>query len=161
MPHGTESSLKYVSCSVPIPILGMPTMMTSMRPGTQRLLDDLPTIGRILARVVRWNGNRDHTKHFSKVLNPFPELSPRCIRNGFSKVSIPHHVSHLQVLIGYQVVRLDYAPRVFTAKSLRCLLTLRCALASLFLNLALFLEPFLVLDKRRCSRFKDFSDLRR
>jgi hypothetical protein len=29
----------------------------------------------------------------------------------FGKVSVPHHVPHLQILVGYQVVRLDYAPR--------------------------------------------------
>ena len=94
-------------------------MLASMRPCTQRLLDDLPAIRAILARVVGWDSNRDHTKHFPKILNPGTKLSPPYIRDGFSEVSIPHHIPHFQVLVGYQVVRLDYAPcrlhsKVFT-----------------------------------------------
>jgi hypothetical protein len=94
-------------------------MQTSMRPNTQRLLDDLPAIRTVLGSVVGWNSNRDHAKNLPKILDPLAELSPRCIRYRFGKVSIPHHITHLQVLIGYQVVRLDHAPcclhgKVFT-----------------------------------------------
>ena len=102
-------------------------MVTSMSPSAKSLLDDLPTIGAILARVLGWNGNRNHAKYFPKVLNPCTELSPRCVRNRFGEVSIPHHVFHLQVLIRHEVVRHHYAP---------------CRLYSKVFTLATYLEVF-------------------
>ncbi|MEQ8424573.1 MAG: hypothetical protein RIA63_07670, partial [Cyclobacteriaceae bacterium] len=61
--------------------------------------------------MMGWDCNSHYTKHFAEILNPLPKLRPRCITNRLGKMSIPDHVPHLQILIGYQVARLDYAPR--------------------------------------------------
>src|SRR5919202_2175688 len=76
---------------------------------TQRLLDDFPTIGAILTGVVRGNSNRYHTKHLAEIFQPIAESRPGCIGDGLRQFRVFDHVSHLQVLIGNQVVRLDYA----------------------------------------------------
>lgn len=86
---------------------------------TQRLLDDFPTVRAILAGVVRWHSNCCYPKHLAEIFQPTAEVRPRRIRNRFEELGIFNHVSHLQVLIGNQVVRLDYAPcqlhgKVFT-----------------------------------------------
>jgi len=91
-----------------------------------------------------------HAEHVPKILNPTTEQRPHCVRNGFRKMSIFHHISHLQVLLSHYVVRHHYPPGCFDNKVLtKTRLTLRYFRASLFLNLALFLEPFFVLDIRR------------
>jgi hypothetical protein len=46
---------------------------------------------------------------------------------------------------------------VRTANFRRCLLTFKCFLAILLTASFLFLEPFFLLDARRCNLFKDFS----
>ena len=84
--------------------------MTTMCSLTQRLFDDFPTARTILTGVVRWHGNRCHTKHLAKVFQPISESRPCSIGDGFCQSPIFHHVSHLQIFIGNQVVRLDYAP---------------------------------------------------
>jgi hypothetical protein len=89
----------------------MPTMMTNMSPNTESFFDNCPTVRAILRSVVRWHGNCDHAKHFTKILNPCAKSRPSCIANRFSQMSIFDHVTHLQILIGYQVVRLDYTSR--------------------------------------------------
>src|SRR5919199_1533371 len=76
---------------------------------TQRLFDDFPTVRTVLAGVVGRDGNRYHPKHFPKIFQPTAESRPCCIRYGFRQLSILDHITHLQVLIGDQVVRLDYA----------------------------------------------------
>src|ERR687885_3003140 len=76
---------------------------------TQRLFDDFPTVRTILAGVVGRNSNRYHPKHFPKIFQPIAEVRPCSIRNRLRQLSIPDHITHLQVLIGNQVVRLDYA----------------------------------------------------
>ncbi len=83
---------------------------------TQRLLDNFPTLRTNLAGVVRWNSNCCYTKYLAKIFQPTPESRPRRIRNRLSKFPILNHVSHLQVLIGNQVVRLDYASCQFHSK---------------------------------------------
>jgi hypothetical protein len=94
----------------------MPTMRTNMSFNAQRFFDNLATVRAILRSVLRWYGNRDYSKHFTKILNPSPKSRPSCITNRFSQTIPPAPLikgglggSHPQILIGYQVVRLDYA----------------------------------------------------
>src|SRR3569832_628260 len=94
-------------------------MMTAMCSLTQRLFDDFSTVRTILRSVVRWHGNRYHTKHFPKIFQPIAEISPSRIGDGFRQLLVFHHVRKEQVLIGNQVVRQDNAPcqlhgKVFT-----------------------------------------------
>ena len=90
-----------------------------MSSSAERFFDSLATIRAILASSVRWHGNRDNSENFAKILNPLSKLRPCCITNRLGKMSVSHHVPHLQILIGYQVARPDYAPcqlhgKVFT-----------------------------------------------
>jgi len=94
-------------------------MMTPMCSLTQRLLDDFPAVRAVSTGVVRWHGNRHHAKHLAEILQPIPESRPSRIGDGLGQFFVFDHVRKEQVLIGYQVVRLDYAPcqlygKVFT-----------------------------------------------
>src|SRR5919202_2071191 len=84
-------------------------MMATMCSLTQRLLDYSPTIGTILAGVVRWDSNCHHTKYLAEILQPIAESRPGSIRYRLRQFPVFNHVTHHQVLIGNQVVRLDYA----------------------------------------------------
>jgi hypothetical protein len=84
-------------------------MRTLMRSLTQRLLNSFPTIGTVGTGVVGWNRNCYHSKHLAEIFQPLTESRPRSIRNGFSQFSILDRVTHLQILVGNQVVRLDDA----------------------------------------------------
>src|SRR5919199_4199496 len=106
-----------------------------MCPLTQRLLDDFPAVRTILASVVRGYGNRYHPKNLAEILQPIAESRPCSIRNRFRQLSIPDHISHLQVLVGNQVVRLDYAS---------------CQLHGKIFTLPTYLE---VLSRETVSRF--------
>jgi uroporphyrinogen-III synthase len=77
---------------------------------TQRLVDDLPTLRTVLRSVVRWNSNCYYPKHLAQVFQPISESRPCSIRNRLRQSLVFDHVMHLQVLIGNQVVRLEYAP---------------------------------------------------
>lgn len=86
---------------------------------TQRLFDNFPTVRTVLAGVVGRYGNRYHSKYLAEILQPSSKLCPASIRNRLSQLSVSNQVSHLQVLVGNQVARLDYAPcqlhgKVFT-----------------------------------------------
>src|SRR4028119_2355492 len=91
-------------------------MMTFMSSLTQRLLDNFPTVGTVGTGVVGWNGNCCHAKHLTEIFQPIAECRPRSIRYRLGKFSVSDHVSHLQVLIGNQVVRLDNASCQFHSK---------------------------------------------
>src|SRR5919202_12040 len=91
-------------------------MMTFMSSCAQRLLDNIPAVRTVGAGVVGWNGNRRHTKHLTKVLQPVSESRPCRIRNGLGEFSIFDHVAHHQVLVGNQVIRLDNASCQFHGK---------------------------------------------
>jgi hypothetical protein len=84
-------------------------MMALMSSFTQRLLDDFPTARTVLAGVVRWNRNCCHPEHLAKVFQPVAESRPCSISQGLSQFPVSDHVSHLQILVGNQVVGLDYA----------------------------------------------------
>jgi hypothetical protein len=47
----------------------MPTMSTNVSSNTERFFNNFATVRTILAGVLRWNGNRDHTKHFAQIFN--------------------------------------------------------------------------------------------
>ncbi len=86
---------------------------------TQRLLDNFPTVRAVGAGVVRWNSYCHHTKHLAEILQPTAEVRPCRIRNRLGKLAVFYHIPHHQVLVGNQVVRLDYVPcqlhgKVFT-----------------------------------------------
>jgi hypothetical protein len=86
---------------------------------TQRLLDNFPTFRAILAGVVGWDSDCHHSKHLAEILQPTAEVRPCSIRDRLGQLAICDHISHLQILISNQVVRLDYAPcqlhgKVFT-----------------------------------------------
>jgi len=93
-------------------------MMTAMCSLTQRLLDDFPTVGTVLRSVVRWYSNRYHTKHLAKIFQPLTESRPCSIRYRLRQLSVSNHVTHLQVLIGNQVVRLDDAGELTSRQNL-------------------------------------------
>ena len=103
--------------------------MTTMCSLTQRLPDDFPTIGAILTGVVRGNSNRYHTKHLAEIFQPIAESRPCCIGDGLRQFRVFDHVSHLQVLIGNQVVRLDYAGEPTSPQNLYAANREACALA--------------------------------
>ena len=110
-------------------------MMTAMCSLTQRLLDNFPTVGTVLTGVVRWNSNRYHTKHLAEIFQPFTESRPGRVGDGLSQLSISDHITHLQVLIGNQIVRLGYAS---------------CQLHGKIFTLPTYLE---VLSRETVSRF--------
>jgi hypothetical protein len=84
-------------------------MMTSMSSLTQGLFDNFPAIRAILTRVLWRYCYCYHSKHLTKILYPLTESGPRSIIYRLSQFSVSHQISHLQILVGNQVVRLDYA----------------------------------------------------
>ncbi len=84
-------------------------MMTFMSSCAQRLLNNFPTVGTILAAVVGRDGNRYHSKHLAEILQPVSESRPSCVTNRFRQLPVLNHVPHHQVDLGNQVVRLDDA----------------------------------------------------
>jgi hypothetical protein len=84
---------------------------------------------------VRWNSHCCHAKHLTEIFQPISEDRPCSIRYRLSQLPVFDHIPHLQVLIGNQVVRLDYAS---------------CQLHSKIFTLPTYLE---VLPAQAISRF--------
>ncbi len=126
---------------------------------TQRLVDNFPAVRAVLTGVVGWNSNSYYAKHFAKIFQPIPKSRPCSIGYRLRQSSILDHITHLQVLIGDQVVRLDYASCQLHSKIFTLPTDLKVLPAQTVSCFGSILRAFLSTRKSSCQPLEPFFRL--